>query len=194
MSVDLVTLPNEAYNRGKGWSSKRCFNNDITRLRNAAEQRVQRSLTGWREYTVPFDSMSPSDFAAWYTFLTCRGANARPFLIWDPTAGGLNAYVAGGAVQTIGTGNGSQTAFQLTQTFADSVNPVVETVLHPVPTGSAIPPNLLGALGWSGGASTTNTVKVNGVTKTEGTDYTISPSTGLVTFSAAPASGQAVTW
>jgi hypothetical protein len=72
---------------------------------------------------------------------------------------------------------------------------VFEPVLHPVPAGTTIPVNLLGASGWNSSNLTTfNTVKVNGVLNVEGSDYTINTQTGVLTFGTAPASGLAVSW
>lgn len=70
--------------------------------------------------------------------------------------------------QSIGTGNGTNRYFQLVRSFGGFIEPVE---------------NVNGVV----------TIKVNGVTKTSGTDYTISTS-GLVTFTTAPGAGLSVTW
>lgn len=72
------------------------------------------------------------------------------------------------APQGIGTGNGSQTAFQLVRSFGGFSEPV-----------------------WS---ITDAQVYVNGAPLTFGTQYTVNNNTGLVTLASAPASGAAVTW
>jgi len=69
-----------------------------------------------------------------------------------------------------GSGDGSTTAFQLTRTIY---------------TGGFVDPVM--------NVNTLTNVKVAGVAKTLGVDFTIS-STGLVTFTAAPANGAALTW
>ena len=68
--------------------------------------------------------------------------------------------------QVFGTGDGTTTAFQLERSFGGYVEPVM---------------NVNG----------TPQIYIGGVLQTSG--YTIS-STGLVTFTAAPASGQSITW
>ena len=70
--------------------------------------------------------------------------------------------------QQFGVGDGSTTAFQLVRGFGGHVEPVM---------------NLNGS----------PTIKVNGVTKTAGTDYTID-AYGMVTFAAAPDGGAPLTW
>jgi uncharacterized protein (TIGR02217 family) len=74
--------------------------------------------------------------------------------------------------QGIGSGNGTAVAFQLVRTFGGFVEPVLA-------------PNSVTA------------VKVNGVTKTPVTDYTVSnwgsAAPGVVTFTSPPASGAAIT-
>jgi uncharacterized protein (TIGR02217 family) len=67
-----------------------------------------------------------------------------------------------------GTGNGSTTAFQLFRTFGGFADPVFD--LNGAPA-----------------------IKVNGVTKSAGSDYNIG-STGVVTFAAAPANGANLAW
>lgn len=73
--------------------------------------------------------------------------------------------------QSIGIGNGSTTQFQLVRTYGANGNTFAEpmTAINGAPV-----------------------IKVDGVTKTVTTDYTIS-ATGLVTFTSAPASSAAIT-
>jgi uncharacterized protein (TIGR02217 family) len=70
--------------------------------------------------------------------------------------------------QNFGTGDGSTKTFQLLRTLGNFVEPVYD--INGAPT-----------------------IKVAGVTKTAGSDYTID-STGGVHFTAAPAGGAALTW
>lgn len=97
-------------------------------------------------------------------FLACRGS-------WDSF---LYSSPVDYAVTNMafGTGTGVQTQFQLTRSFGASGMTFVE----PVQNVQAV-----------------SAIKVNGVTKTAGTDYTIG-ATGLVTFTSAPANGAALTW
>lgn len=70
---------------------------------------------------------------------------------------------------TLGTGDGSVTTFQLFKSY----NSVPLNLLYPSP-GSLV-------------------VKVAGVTKTEWADYAVDYTTGIITFTTAPTSGQSVT-
>ncbi len=70
--------------------------------------------------------------------------------------------------EQIGVGNGSRKDFQLLRTLGGWVEPV-ENV------------------------NTISSIRVNGVTKAAGTDYTVG-ATGIVTFTVAPPAGHAVTW
>jgi uncharacterized protein (TIGR02217 family) len=72
------------------------------------------------------------------------------------------------AQQGIGTGNGSQTAFQLVRAFGGLTEPV-----------------------WS---ITDAQVYVNGTALTFGSQYTVNNNTGVATLATAPAAGAAVTW
>ena len=182
MAVDLVVLDPLAVN---GWVCKQTFSTEVTGTRSGAEQRVQRWVPPKRSYEIPYDVMARSPFVALRHFHRLRGGQARGFLLWDVS----DFYVA---AQSIGVGNGSATTFQLVVGYSDGGNAFTEPILHPVPTGTSIPVNLQGVN--PGVTSAFNTIEVNSVVKTEGTDYTVSPSTGIVTFASAPGSGLAITW
>lgn len=82
--------------------------------------------------------------------------------------------------EVFGAGNGSTTAFQLIKTYDPSL-----ILLNS--TGSLLYVRSISLL------ATTPVIKVNGVTKVVGVDYTIS-SSGLVTFTSAPAAASPLTW
>jgi uncharacterized protein (TIGR02217 family) len=74
--------------------------------------------------------------------------------------------------QSIGTGDGATTTFQLVRSYGAGGFTLTEPVHN---------------------TNSTPVIKVDGVTKTVTTDYTIS-ATGLVTFVTAPASTKSITW
>ncbi len=82
--------------------------------------------------------------------------------------------------EPFGTGNGSETQFQLSKTYDPSL------ILLNTP-GSLTYVRDIVLL------ASTPVIKVDGVTKTVVTDYTIS-SSGLVTFTSAPANTKVLTW
>lgn len=98
-------------------------------------------------------------------FFIARQGSFDSFLFADP-----DDYTV--TDQLIGTGDGSNKTFQLVRTFGAGGFTLSEPVHN---------------------TNSTPVIKVDGVTKTVTTDYTIS-STGLVTFVSAPANTKPVTW
>lgn len=98
-------------------------------------------------------------------FFMARRASFDSFLFSDPDDNAVTAM-------SFGAGDGSTKVFQLSRAFGAGGFTFVEPVQ-----------NLNGA----------PSIYVGGVLKNAGTDYTIS-STGLVTFSSAPANAVALTW
>lgn len=74
--------------------------------------------------------------------------------------------------QSIGTGNGTTTAFQLKITRSTDLRTASKNILHPIRGSVAI--------------------SVASVGKAEGSDFTVDYSTGIVTFASAPANGAAI--
>lgn len=85
------------------------------------------------------------------------------------TLSGMLDVTANSATPMASVGNGTSTAFQLVRSLGGLSWDVIQ--------------NLNGAI----------VVKVNGTTKTLGTDYSVS-STGVVTFTSAPANNATLTW
>lgn len=73
----------------------------------------------------------------------------------------------------LGTGNGSQTQFQLVKVYSAGSYSRARKILKPV--------------------SGTVKAAVNGVEKTAGSDFTVNTATGVITFAVAPPSGHSVT-
>lgn len=106
---------------------------------------------------------------------------AAAYLEWQTLQGFINQQLGGAglwlyddvnddtaAAQTFGTGDGASTAFQLVRTLGGFGEPVFS-------------PNVI------------TDIKVNGVTKTLGVDYTVG-SYGVITFATAPAGGAVLSW
>jgi uncharacterized protein (TIGR02217 family) len=72
------------------------------------------------------------------------------------------------------TGDGTTTAFQLTKTYPDSYNPEVRKITRPI--------------------SGTLSIFVAASLQTEGADFTVNYTTGVVTFAHAPANTDAISW
>lgn len=109
------------------------------------------------------------------TFMACGGQSGL-FLFTDPQDNavplgnsGMLDVTSGSATPMGTTGNGVSTQFQLARSVGGLAWDVVQNL-----NGSPV-------------------VKVNGVTKSAGSDYSIS-STGVVTFVSAPTNGYSLTW
>ncbi|MGD9613844.1 MAG: DUF2460 domain-containing protein [Alphaproteobacteria bacterium] len=92
-------------------------------------------------------------------FYLARHGSFEPFLFADPTD-----FITGN--ETLGTGNGVKTTFQLVRSFGEYVEPITA-------------PNVV-------------TIKQDGVVTSAGL-YSVNAGTGVVTFSSAPANGVIVT-
>lgn len=125
---------------------------------------AQWSYPRWR-YEVPLEVLrthgSYTEMQSLIGFVNGLAGAAGTFTYADPYDGTVTA-------QNFGTGDGSDTTFQLVRTLGSFTEPVY------APTG-------------------TPSIYVNAVLKTVTTDYTIG-STGIVTFTSAPAAAAALTW
>lgn len=130
------------------------------------EVRNVRHAQALFEYDITFNPNGYTDtdqeavYAMWRA--SRGGLYAFRFRDWDPKNNTLTDEV-------IGTGNGSQTAFQITQTFTVGGVSSVRNITRPV---------------------SPLTVKKDGVTAVSG--YSIDYSTGILTFTSAPANGVVV--
>lgn len=180
--IDLVVLNDFSDN---GWKAKDRTSTRVTQTDSGGRWVVRKWAYWMREFEIPFNLMDQATYTEFREFIALRGGPTFGFLLWDASS----FYAAN---QPIGTGDGATTSFQLTLTLSDSVRSLTKPITKPVPTGTAIPIQYRGVPG--GFSTTVHTVKVAGTTLVEGTDYTISPSTGDLVFTAAPPSGHAIVW
>ena len=144
-----------------------------------SESGVEQRVARWNDprwlFNVIEGTKNPEDLATLRAFFIARKGPANGFLYKDwedyhsnPTIPGHSA-VPGTADQLIGTGNGTQTVFQLTKTYTSGPTSYTRKIKCPVE----------------------NTVRVwvNGV---ETTAFTVDTMTGLVTLTSAAPSGHAV--
>lgn len=157
------------------------FRTIVTELPGGGEQRVNRWSTPRRRFNIGYAIRSQRDLYRVYEFFMLRGGAANGFRLKDwvdyaSTAYGTTHLPNDSAVasddQGIGTGDGSEVDFQLTKTYTDGSYTHTRTIEKPV--------------------SGTVVVEVNGVAQTEGSDYTVDYTTGIVTFGTAPTAGHAV--
>jgi uncharacterized protein (TIGR02217 family) len=118
-------------------------------------------------YELARDDVATSELRALFGLFEAMQGRYDTFLFTDPDFSSVTA-------ENFGTGTGSQTQFQLTAKFQNTGGPGWPSLIQ----------NLNGA----------PSIFVNGVLKTGGgVDYTLG-TTGIVTFTSAPAAAAALTW
>lgn len=164
-SAVFPTLPGLAW----GVIKRPTFSTKIQRSVSGYEARVSRMLYPLYEFSLSYEFLrgeaAAGELQTLMGFFMARQGSFDSFLYIDPDDHAVTD-------QNFGTGDATTTTFQLSRTFGSGGFNLTEPV-H----------NIYG----------TPVIKVNGVTKTSGTDYSIS-STGMVTFTSAPANTYAVTW
>ena len=178
--VDPVVFPPYS---SEGWHAEEDLLAIVGTTDSGGESRLQRWLQYRRTYSIPWDKLGAEDRIALRNFKRLRRGVVRGFLLIDV----FECYFPG---ETIGVGNGSAKAFQLTQTIADPVTSLVRAIRYTMPTGTTLPYNVRG---YAPGQTVAQTlVTVGGAARTEGTHFTVSPTTGVVTFATAPPAGQPI--
>ncbi len=152
------------------------FRTRIVEHTSGHEQRVIEWSAARARYEVGHLIKTRAQLAALLDFFNARRGQAYGFRFKDWSD--YQASQDGATYQSIGTGDGADTTFQLIKTYSDSGGSYVRTINKPVNNGSM-------------------RVKVAGVLQTEGVGgagfYTVNYATGIVTFGAAPAGAAALT-
>jgi uncharacterized protein (TIGR02217 family) len=137
---------------------------DVVTLASGREERNSRWAQSRRRWNAGYGVKSRADMQAVLAFFEERRGRFHSFLWRD----GLDHEAV---EQAIGTGDGSTVAFQLSKTYGASFDPYVRPITKPVASSVRIFVAGVEALtGWS-----------------------VSATTGVVTFAVAPATGAAVT-
>lgn len=171
MAFDETLLPLRV---GFGSSGGPAFSTEIVTVDGGYERRNQNWSQARRSYDAGTALHSAADVATLLAFFHARAGRARGFRLrdWsDYTSSSDGISASAFTDQTIGAGDGSTQAFQLKKTYASGAVNHVRNIKKPV-TGSA-------------------TIGLNGVAQASG--WTLDATTGVVTFTTAPASGVAVT-
>lgn len=178
---DDVTIPTSW--SVNGWKAIRVPNTSITTTRSESESRQARSTYVRRRWDIPWDDLPQSVRLELADFYDGRIATTYSFTLWDRDYNYINA-------NQIAVGDGVATAFQITVRVGDATRNFQKPVWAPVATGTAIPVELAGL--WPGTTVTSWTVTVNGAAQVEGTDFTIDPASGLITFAVAVDGGYTI--
>jgi uncharacterized protein (TIGR02217 family) len=150
---------------------------DVVTLGSGAEERNARWANSRRRYDAGYGVKTFDALSQVVSFFEERRGRLYGFRWRDRLDNSSAAPDATAAAtdQAIGSGDGTTAAFQLVKTYGATYAPYQRTIAKPV-DGSVL-------------------VAVAGTEATEGTDFTVDSTTGIVTFLAGhiPASGAAVT-
>lgn len=171
MSFDEVQFPLRV---GFGSHGGPSFSTEIIAIDGGYERRNQNWSQARRMFDAATGLRSASDVATLTAFFHARAGRARGFRLRDwsdytSAADGLSS--AAFSDQAIGTGNGSITQFQLKKNYTSGGITHARDIRKPV-SGSV-------------------TIGVNSVQSMTG--WSVDTTTGIITFSSAPANGAAIT-
>lgn len=182
MAFDDVRLPD---NLARGFTASPEFQTTIATSGAGYEQRNQGWLTPRHTYQINLDVWDQPRMDALKAFYMARGGKARGFRFRDWTdfmvgqvwsvANGIAGITYGTPAQ-FATGDGATTAFQLNRVYADDVNPITRKITRPL----------------SGTVKIYKYISSAWVEQTSG--VSVNFSTGVVTFTTAPANGVALGW
>lgn len=170
MGFHAVALPS---NLSYGTSGGPAFRTTIVQSQGGREQRFANWSNPRRKYSAQITNEDPATVQEWLTFFIAREGALNGFLFYDYT----DHSTASDGVGTpddedvvIGTGDGTETQFQLVKKYTDSAATKTRTITKPI--------------------ESTLVVAVNGVNTTA---FTVDTSTGIITMNSAPTSGHDVT-
>lgn len=170
MAFDEIQLP---LRTGFGSAGGPAFSTEIIVIDSGYERRNQNWAQARRTFDARAGVRSAADAATLLAFFHARAGRARGFRLkdWsDFTSAADNVSAPAFADQTIGTGNSSTTVFQLIKNYSSGGVSHTRTIAKPV-AGSV-------------------TIGVNGTQISSG--FSVDNTTGLITFSSPPASGQSI--
>ncbi|WP_137389929.1 DUF2460 domain-containing protein [Rhodoligotrophos defluvii] len=148
---------------------------DVVTLASGGEERNGRWAHSRRRYNAGYGVRSLDDLHAVLAFFEARGGRLYGFRFKDHAD--FKSCAPSGNIaptdQQLGTGDGTQTIFQLVKHYASGPVSYIRPIAKP--------------------AAGTVRAAVAGIEQSLGVDFTVDVTTGLVTFAAAPVAGAAVT-
>ena len=170
MAFHEVRFPDAISRGARGGPERRT---QIVELASGAEERNASWANSRRRYDVAYGIRRADDLAAVVAFFEARNGRLHGFRFkdWADFKSSLPSQTPGPTDQPIGTGNGAATLFQLTKRYASGAQTWTRAITKPV--------------------SGTVTIALNGTP--QGSGWSVSTATGLITFTTAPAAGVAVT-
>lgn len=169
MAFDEVRFPDNISRGARGGPERRTR---IVELASGREERNSPWAGSRRRYDASYGIRRADDLAAVVAFFEARMGRLRGFRWkdWSDYKSCLPSQTPSATDQLLGQGNGTTTAFQLVKTYASGLQSYVRAVNKPV-------------------AGTVH-VAVGGVEQSSG--WSIDTTTGIVTFTVAPAIGASI--
>jgi uncharacterized protein (TIGR02217 family) len=170
MAFHEVRFPDNISRGARGGPERRT---QIVELASGAEERNASWANSRRRYDVAYGIRRADDLAAVVAFFEARNGRLHGFRFkdWADFKSCLPSQMPGPTNQPIGTGNGVATLFQLTKRYTSGAQSWTRAIAKPV--------------------AGTVTIALNGMPQASG--WSVSTSTGLITFTTAPAAGVAIT-
>jgi uncharacterized protein (TIGR02217 family) len=170
MAFHEVRFPDNISRGARGGPERRT---QIVELASGAEERNASWANSRRRYDVAYGIRRADDLAAVVAFFEARNGRLHGFRFkdWADFKSCLPSQMPGPTNQPIGSGNGAATQFQLAKRYTSGAQSWTRAITKPVAGTVAIALNSTPqASGWS-----------------------VSTTTGLITFVTAPAAGVAIT-
>ncbi len=170
MAFHEVRFPDDISRAARGGPERRT---QIVELASGDEERNASWANSRRRYDVAYGIRRADDLAAVVAFFEARNGRLHGFRFkdWADYKSCLPSAIPAATDQAIGTGDGSTKTFQLVKRYVSGAQSWTRTIGKPVAGSVAI--------------------ALNGTPTPSG--WSVDAATGLVTFSAAPAAGVAIT-
>lgn len=169
MAFHEIRFPDNISRGARGGPSRRT---QIVELASGDEERNASWADSRRRYDVSYGIRRADDLAAVVAFFEARNGRLFGFRFkdWSDYKSCPPSGIPAPADQQIGTGDGTQTEFQLVKHYASGPRTWSRTITKPV-TGTV-------------------TIALNGTPQPSG--WSVDPATGIVSFAAAPGNGVAI--
>ncbi|WP_444464160.1 phage distal tail protein, Rcc01695 family [Rhodobacter capsulatus] len=170
MAFHEVRFPDNISRGARGGPERRT---QIVELASGAEERNASWANSRRRYDVAYGIRRADDLAAVVAFFEARNGRLHGFRFkdWADFKSCPPSQTPGPTDQPIGTGNGAATLFQLTKRYTSGSQSWTRAITKPV--------------------AGTVTIALNGAPQASG--WSVSTTTGLITFTTAPAAGVGIT-
>ena len=170
MAFHEVRFPDDISRNARGGPERRT---QIVELASGDEERNASWANSRRRYDAAYGIRRADDLAAVVAFFEARNGRLYGFRWkdWADYKSCLPSQTPAATDQTIGTGDGARTAFQLVKAYTSGSQTWARTIAKPV--------------------NGTVKVAIDGNEQTSG--WFVDTTTGLITFTTAPANGTAIT-